>query len=237
MFESGALHLAMPDTPASQRPDRLAVRGVTAAWLAGAATLIGVGMWLGHSRMDLGLAVPIVLLIGESGAHLNPVVTLALAASGRIAWRELPAYVLGQFAGAFGASGLVLATLGDHAHLGSTFPAPGVGGWTFPAEFVFTAALIGSVFVLADRGEGWHRWRLALPPAVVALSTYVIGPWTGSSLNPARTIAPAVLSGTYSDLWIYLTAVPLGALAVAAFWRPRAVDRLDRGPGRLKTDR
>ncbi|MGD0257476.1 MAG: aquaporin [Thermoplasmata archaeon] len=227
------------------------ILGRALAEAAGTALLVGIGtgavvlaarsggipQWAVAGAWFLAVLVPIVLLIGESGAHLNPVVTLALAASGRIAWRELPAYVLGQFAGAFGASGLVLATLGDHAHLGSTFPAPGVGGWTFPAEFVFTAALIGSVFVLADRGEGWHRWRLALPPAVVALSTYVIGPWTGSSLNPARTIAPAVLSGTYSDLWIYLTAVPLGALAVAAFWRPRAVDRLDRGPGRLKTDR
>jgi len=227
------------------------ILGRALAEAAGTALLVGIGTgavvlaarsggippWAMAGAWFLAVLVPIVLLIGESGAHLNPVVTLALAASGRIAWRELPAYVLGQFAGAFGASGLVLATLGDHAHLGSTFPAPGVGGWTFPAEFVFTAALIGSVFVLADRGEGWHRWRLALPPAVVALSTYVIGPWTGSSLNPARTIAPAVLSGTYSDLWIYLTAVPLGALAVAAFWRPRAVDRLDRGPGRLKTDR
>ena len=227
------------------------ILGRALAEAAGTALLVGIGtgavvlaarsggipQWAVAGAWFLAVLVPIVLLIGESGAHLNPVVTLALAASGRIAWRELPAYVLGQFAGAFGASGVVLATLGDHAHLGSTFPAPGVGGWTFPAEFVFTAALIGSVFVLADRGEGWHRWRLALPPAVVALSTYVIGPWTGSSLNPARTIAPAVLSGTYSDLWIYLTAVPLGALAVAAFWRPRAVDRLDRGPGRLKTDR
>jgi len=227
------------------------ILGRALAEAAGTALLVGIGTgavvlaarsggippWAMAGAWFLAVLVPIVLLIGESGAHLNPVVTLALAASGRIAWRELPAYVLGQFAGAFGASGVVLATLGDHAHLGSTFPAPGVGGWTFPAEFVFTAALIGSVFVLADRGEGWHRWRLALPPAVVALSTYVIGPWTGSSLNPARTIAPAVLSGTYSDLWIYLTAVPLGALAVAAFWRPRAVDRLDRGPGRLKTDR
>jgi len=217
---------------------------------AGTALLVGIGtgtivlaarsggipQWAMAGAWFLAVLVPILLLIGESGAHLNPVVTLALAASGRIAWRELPAYVLGQFAGAFGASSVVLATLGDHARLGATFPAPGFGDWTFPAELVFTAALIGSVFVLADRGEGRHRWRLALPPAVVALSTYVIGPWTGSSLNPARTIAPAVLSGTYSYLWIYLTAVPLGALAVAAIWRPRAVDRLDRGPGRLTTD-
>ena len=181
----------------------------------------------------LAVLIPILLFVERSGAHLNPVVTLALAASGRIAWREVPAYWLGQFAGAFVASGVVLVTLGGAAHLGATTPTGGNIVRAFPSELAFTALLVAAVFVLADRGEGRFRWRLLLPPAAVGLSTYVIGPWTGSSLNPARTIAPAVVSGTYLDLWVYLTAVPLGALIVAAVWRPRAVDRLDRGPGRL----
>jgi diguanylate cyclase (GGDEF)-like protein len=72
MFESGALHLAMPNTPASQRPDRSAVRGVTAAWLAGAAILIAVGMWLQHSQLDLESAIPIVLLIAAVLAVVLP---------------------------------------------------------------------------------------------------------------------------------------------------------------------
>ena len=62
MFESGALHNATPYAPASQRPDRLAVRGVTAAWTAGAAILIVVGMWLQHSRLDLASIIPLILL-------------------------------------------------------------------------------------------------------------------------------------------------------------------------------
>ena len=96
----------------------------------------------------------------------------------------------------------------------------------------FTALLVASVFALADRGEGRFRWRLGLPPFAVGLSTYVIGPWSGSSLNPARTLAPAVVAGVYTDVWVYLVAVPLGALIVGALWKPRSVDRLDRGPGR-----
>lgn len=175
--------------------------------------------------------VPILLFVEVSGAHLNPVVTLGLAGSGRIAWKEVPGYVLGQFAGAFVGSGTVAVTLGRGAHLGSTIPSTGLLP-AFAGEAAFTAALVASVFALADRGQGRFRWRLAWPPLVVGLSTYVIGPWTGSSLNPARTIAPAVLSGTFTDLWLYLTAVPLGALLVAIVWRPRSVDRLDRGPGR-----
>jgi aquaporin NIP len=220
-----------------------------AAETGGTALLVGIGTGAivlnarfgGFTSLALAVAwflavlVPIVLFIRVSGAHLNPAVTLALAASGRISWREVPPYVLGQFSGAFLASLFILEILGDVGHLGVTVPAQGDVLRAFPAEFAFAAALVAAVFVLSDRGEGRGQWRLLLPPTVVALSTYIIGPWTGSSLNPARSLAPAILSGTYTDLWVYLTAIPLGALLVAALWRPRSVDRLDRGPGRAET--
>jgi glycerol uptake facilitator-like aquaporin len=206
--------------------------GIGTGTVVEAARLGGIPTWLMAGAWAVAVLLPIALFIELSGAHLNPVVTLALAFSGRIAWREVGPYVLGQFAGAFLASGVVLATLGDHAHLGATVPANGDTVAAFPAELAFTALLVTAVFALSDFGEGRGRWRILLPPAAVGISTYVIGPWTGSSLNPARTLAPAVLSGTYTDLWLYLVAVPIGALGVAAVWRPRAVDRLDRGPGR-----
>jgi glycerol uptake facilitator-like aquaporin len=211
--------------------------GIGTGTIVGAARLGGIPQWLMAIAWFLAVLVPIVLFVRRTGAHLNPAVTLALAASGRIAWREVPSYVFGQLSGAFVASALVLAALGDVAHLGATVPAEGNVLRAFPAESLCTAALIAAVFLLADRGDGKGRWRLLLPPAVVGVATYVIGPWTGSSLNPARTIAPAVLSSTYTDLWVYMTAVPLAACLVAALWRPRAVDRLDRGPGRVETSR
>jgi glycerol uptake facilitator-like aquaporin len=183
----------------------------------------------------LAVLIPISLFIRRSGAHLNPAVTLALAASGRIAWSEVPFYILGQVAGALLGSGFVLVAMGNFGNLGSTVPAQGDVLRAFPAELAFTAALVSAVFLLSDLGEGRRRWRIFLPPTVVAFATYVIGPWTGSSLNPARTLAPAILSGTYTDLWVYLMAAPLGALIVAAAWSPRSVDRLDRGPGRVQT--
>ncbi|MCI4326703.1 MAG: aquaporin family protein [Thermoplasmata archaeon] len=197
----------------------------------------GIPQWEMAIAWFLAVLLPIVFFIQLSGAHLNPIVSLALAASGRIAWREVPPYVLGQLAGAFVGSAVVLVLFGDYSHLGATVPAQGNVLLAFPAEFGFTGILVAAVFVLADLGEGMGRWRILLPPSAVGLSTYVIGPWTGSSLNPARTLAPAILSGTYTDLWVYMTAVPLGALFVAALWRPRSVDRLDRGPGRLETTR
>jgi len=216
------------------------------AEFAGTALLVGIGTGAivlsvrigGIPQWEMAIAwfvavlVPIVLFVGVSGAHLNPAVTLSLAASGRISWPETPAYILGQFGGAFLGSGVVAITLGNAGHLGSTIPSTGLLT-VFFGEALFTALLVAAVFVLADRGEGHLRWRLALPPLAVGLSTYIIGPWTGSSLNPARSIAPAVLSGSFTDLWVYLICVPLGALAVAVAWRPTSVDRLDRGPGRL----
>jgi glycerol uptake facilitator-like aquaporin len=213
---------------------------------AGTALLVGIGtgtivlsarvggipQWQMAAAWFLAVFVPIVLFVGVSGAHLNPAVTLGLAASGRIAWREAPEYVLGQFAGAFAGSGMVAVTLGTGAHLGSTLPKTSLP-LVFGGEAFFTAMLLAAVFLLADRGEGPLRWRLAVPPLAVGISTYVIGPWTGSSLNPARSIAPAILSGAFTDLWVYLLAAAVGALIVALVWQPRSVDRMDRGPGRL----
>ena len=196
----------------------------------------GVPQWELALAWFFAVLVPIVLFVGISGAHLNPVVTLGLAASGRISWTEVPLYFVGQFVGAFVGSALVAATIGTEAHLGSTLPSTSVVV-VFGGEAAFTAALVAAVFLLSDRGEGRFRWRLALPPLVVGVSTYVIGPLTGSSLNPARTIAPAMLSGSFADLWVYLIAVPLGALIVGLAWRPKSVDRRDRGPGRLEVER
>ena len=84
-----------------------------------------------------------------------------------------------------------------------------------------------SVLELVRGGVGRGRWRLLWPGTVVAASTYLIGPFTGSSLNPARSLAPAVLSGAYTDLWVYFLATTVGGLtAVTAV---RILERLRRG--------
>ncbi len=210
--------------------------GVGTGSIVLAARAGGVPTWELAVAWFVAVQLPIVLFVGVSGAHLNPAVTLGLAVSGRVAWSEVPEYVLGQFAGAFLGSAAVLLLFGNAAHLGSTTPSVGLGV-AFVAEAAFTATLLAAVFVLADFGEGAFRWRLAGPPLAVGISTFVIGPLTGSSLNPARTIAPAVLSGTFTDLWVYLTAVPLGAFLLGLAWRPRSVDLRDRGPGRIDVDR
>ncbi|MFY9717733.1 MAG: aquaporin, partial [Thermoplasmata archaeon] len=154
----------------------------------------GVPSWAVAIAWFFAVLLPILLFVNGTGAHLNPAVTLALAGSGRFSWRRVPAYLTGQLAGALLASGILRGVLGDVARLGSTTPTGDLLR-AFAGEAVFTAALVASVFLLSDRGAGLGRWRLLLPPGVVGISTYVIGPWSGSSLNPARTLGPAIVSG------------------------------------------
>lgn len=156
-----------------------------------------------------------------SGAHLNPSITLGLAARGRIAWTEVPGYALAQLLGAFAGVSLVALALGTEGHLGSTLPSVDLVVVGI-LEAAFTAALMGSVFLLADHGLGRFRWRILLPPSVVGLSTFLTGPLTGSSLNPARSIAPAALSGSYAGLEVDLVSVPAGALLISLLLRPRS---------------
>lgn len=199
--------------------------GIGTGTIVEAGRVGGIPQWLMGLAWFAAVLVPILLFLRSSGAHLNPAVTLALAVSGRTPWRDATGYWTAQFGGAFLASFVVLGALGGGSHLGATLPASGDVLRALVAEAAFTALLVAAVFVLADGGGPGARWKLLLPPGVVGVSTYVIGPWTGSSLNPARTIAPAVLSGTYTDLWVYLVSVPLAALAVAAAWGSKAVER------------
>jgi glycerol uptake facilitator-like aquaporin len=205
--------------------------------VAGTALLVGIGTGAIVAAANAGgrppseiavawfaaVAVPVVTLAYVSGAHINPVVTLALVLAGRFPARESPAYVGAQVAGAFLGSGIVLLSLGRAAHLGATLPSANATLLVFPLEFGFTLALIVSVFYLTTPGKVPSRLELLLPAAVVGVSTYLIGPWTGSSLNPARTIAPAVLSGAYTEIWVYfaatISAAVLGALLFR--WRER----------------
>jgi glycerol uptake facilitator-like aquaporin len=213
------------------------------AELAGTALLVAIGTGaivatggVGPGRYVVlavawfvAVTVPVFAFASVSGSEINPFVSLALAFDRRRPWAELAPYAATQLAGAFLGSAVVGAAFGSFAHLGATVPVDGNLLRTFLAEFAFTFALVATVLLLVRVGVGRFRWRLLWPGAVVAVSTYVIGPWTGSSLNPARSIAPAVLSGTYTDLWVYLLATPLAA--VAAVLVGRAAERpLSRHP-------
>lgn len=169
----------------------------------------------------LAVAVPVLLFARVSGAHINPAVTLALVVVGRFDAAELPAYVGAQVGGAFVGSGLVGLVVGTGAHWGATLPWHGDLLLVALLEPVFTFALVAAVFYLTKEGRAPTNVELLLPAVVVGLSTYLIGPWTGSSLNPARTLAPAVLSGATAGIWVYFLAVTAAAAVAGLLVRKR----------------
>lgn len=173
----------------------------------GAVTHVGVSLTFGLVVMAM------IYSLGDvSGAHLNPAVTLGFWRARRFPGREVAGYIAAQLIGAFLASGLLRLAFPSHVTLGATLPTGGV----FPAalfEFVLTAILM---FVILSVSTGAKEKGLMAGVSiggVIAFEALLGGPISGASMNPARSIAPALLSGHVDSLWIYLAAPIAGAIA------------------------
>lgn len=173
---------------------------------------------LGHVGVSIAFGLVVLTMVYAlghvSGAHINPAVTVALASRGRFPWQSAPAYIGAQVAGAVLAAVLLRASLGNVADLGATQPS-GSDGQSFVWEFVLTAVLlVVIVSVATDERAAAGATGIAIG-GTIALASLVGGKISGASLNPARSLAPAVVSGEFGSLWIYLTAPVLGGLAGA----------------------
>jgi aquaporin NIP len=193
----------------------------------GAIMVDADGRGLGQVGISLafGLVVmAMVFALGHvSGAHINPAVTFALAMRRRFPWHRVPGYVGAQLFGAVLAALALRASLGDIADLGATSPA-GSDAQSFAWEVAMTAVLLLVIVAVAtDAGEAAGAAAVAIG-GTIALASLVGGPVSGASLNPARSVGPAVVSGSLGSLWIYLVAPVLGAAlgAVAHEWVRRA---------------
>ncbi len=171
--------------------------------------------------------VAVILFMGAvSGAHLNPVVSVAFALRGDFSWRRVPGYIAAQVAGALLASGFLRAVFGDAGQLGATLPGPGFGaGQAFAVELVLTAGLVSTVLGTASTAQNLGPLSAVGVGAYITLAGLWASPVTGAAMNPARSLGPALLGGEHHDLWIYLTAPFVGAVfAVAGAY-------VLRGPG------
>jgi aquaporin Z len=170
---------------------------------------------ISHAGIALTFGLVVLAMIytfGDvSGAHLNPAVTTAFAAARRFAWREVPAYILAQVAGAFAASGLLHALFPAEAKLGATLPA-GSAAQSFILETVLTFILMLVVLSVSTGAKEKGITAGIAVGSVIALEAMFAGPICGASMNPARSLAPAVVSGNLQHLWIYVAATTLGAL-------------------------
>ncbi|MDB6150534.1 MAG: aqpZ2 2 [Chthoniobacter sp.] len=173
---------------------------------AGAITHPGVAITFGL------IVLAMIYTFGDvSGAHFNPAVTTAFAAAGRFPWRCVPGFVGAQLLGAFAGSGLLRFLFPADQTLGATLPTGGAMQ-SFVLEVVLAFLLMLVVLSVSTGAKEKGITAGIAIGAVVALEAMFAGPISGASMNPVRSIAPAVVSGHLEHLWVYLTAPMLGAL-------------------------
>ena len=148
-----------------------------------------------------------------SGAHFNPAVTLAFASIGRFPWYQVPFYILGQCLAAIAAASLLSSIMGNDGSLGGTALASSLStGDAFLLEIIFTFMLMFVITSVATDSRAVGQSAGIAIGGTVALVALFGGPLTGASMNPARSLGPALISSNLADLWLYLTAPILGAV-------------------------
>jgi MIP family channel proteins len=172
----------------------------------GQVTHVGIAISFG-----LAIAVMVYATGHISGAHINPAVTLAFAFTRHFPFWRVPLYWLAQVLGAICAALLLRALFGNVAHLGTTLPSGG-DGQSFVLEIVLTAFLMFVIMAVATDNRAVGQAAALAIGGTILLDAMFGGPISGASMNPARSFGPALVSGTWSHLWVYILGPAVGAL-------------------------
>jgi aquaporin Z len=177
----------------------------------GTISHVGIAMTFGLIVMAMIYAFGNV-----SGAHINPAVSIAFSLTDRFEKKNLIGYLFAQLLGAFLASGILKILFKEHKNLGMTLP---FGDWqqTFILEIILTYFLM-IVILFVSQNKSVTQFTGVAVGATVMLEALFAGPITGASMNPARSIAPAIVSGNISELWIYIIAPIVGAILASLTW-------------------
>jgi aquaporin NIP len=195
--------------------------GTFALVFFGAGAIMVAAKYGSFGQLGIALAFGLVIAamvyaLGHiSGAHLNPAVSLAFALSRHFPWRMVGAYWAAQLLGAITAAFLLRASLGNVADVGATTPS-GTAGQSFLWEVALTFFLMLVIMAVATDTRAAGEAAAIAIGATVALDALVGGPVSGASMNPARSLGPALAAAEFDSLWVYLLAPLIGA-AFGAF--------------------
>jgi aquaporin NIP len=179
----------------------------------GAVSHVGVAFTFGL------IVTAMIYSFGEtSGAHLNPAVTIAFVVAGKFNKSSILPYIISQLAGAFAASVILKVLFPADEYLGSTIPS-GSYLQSFILEFILTWLLMLVILNVSQGSKETGTMAGIAIGSTVLLEAMFAGPICGASMNPARSLAPAVVSGNIQPVWIYLVAPIAGALFASLTWR------------------
>lgn len=182
---------------------------VVNAWTNGVVTHVGVALAFAF------VVTAMIYTLGHlSGAHINPAVTVAFWSVRRFPSRDVLPYVAAQCVGAIGAAASLRALLGSVIEAGTTLPAISIMG-AVATEFLLSFALMFVIMAVATDERVAHGFAAIAIGLTVGFCALVGGPLTGASMNPARSLGPAVISGVWRAHWLYWIGPMLGATAAA----------------------
>ena len=169
----------------------------------------------------IGLSVLVFVFGKYSMAHFNPAVTVGFTIAGYLDPKKIPLYLVAQLIGAISGSLFVKFVLGDYAKLGLNFPNYEYSLITiFGVEVLASLFLMGGILAIISIKRIHLAFVSIVVGSIVALDVYFLGPISGASMNPIRSLAPSIVTGITDDLWLYWSAPFIGAvIAATIYWK------------------
>ena len=165
------------------------------------------------------MVMAIILFMGNvSGAHLNPVVSIAFAARGDFPWRRVPGYIIAQLTGSVIACLLLFSMFGKVGTFGATLPGAGINDFqAFLTEIILTVGLVSTILGTASKAQNVG------PLSAIAVGGYIIlaglwaSPISGASMNPARSFGPQIILLNFAHFWLYVLGPIIGGVIAVGF--------------------